>query len=207
MPLSVELFSKLKSDILHQKYKQGYKLTEQDICSVYNVSRTPVREAFRRLEAEGLIEISPNRGAYVLGFSAQDISDICELRKSCEIQAVKWAIERITEEEFDALEETFEFMEFYTQKNDVDKMMKINANFHQHIYVAAHNRMLRNILSSYRQYMEHMKKNTTQGENHLSLLLQEHRAIYDAFRDKNVALGAEAMEKHMDNSLERWYII
>ena len=207
MPLSVELFSKLKSDILHQKYKQGYKLTEQDICSVYNVSRTPVREAFRRLEAEGLIEISPNRGAYVLGFSAQDISDICELRKSCEIQAVKWAIERITEEEFDALEETFEFMEFYTQKNDVDKMMKINANFHQHIYVAAHNRMLRNILSSYRQYMEHMKKNTAQGENHLSLLLQEHRAIYDAFRNKNVALGAEAMEKHMDNSLERWYII
>lgn len=72
-----------------------------------------------------------NRGSFVIGLSQQDFEDMFELRKAYEIQAVKWAIERITDDEMEALEETFEFMEFYTLRNDVDKMLTINAGFHQ----------------------------------------------------------------------------
>jgi len=205
MLLSTDLFCKLKSDILRQKYKQGYKLTEQNICSEYNVSRTPVREALSRLETEGLIEALPNRGAFVLGFSAQDIRDIFVLRKFYEIQAVNWAIERITDDELEALEETFEIMEFYTQKNDLDKMVNINTNFHQHIYAASHNRMLRNILSSYQQYTEYVKKSRSLSDGYLALILEEHRGIFNALKARDVKLGILAMENHMDKSIERQY--
>ena len=98
-PLSTNLYSELQEDILTGKLKTGEKLTEQKICDEYKVSRTPVREALRQLEMDGLIENIPNRGAFVLGLSDQDIEDMYVLRKAYEIQAVRWAIERITEEE------------------------------------------------------------------------------------------------------------
>ena len=122
-PLSTNLYTELQEDILTGKLRSGEKLTEQKICNEYKVSRTPVREALRQLETDGLIENIPNRGAFVIGFSKQDIEDMYELRKAYEIQAVRWAIERITDEERSELEETFEFMEFYTMKNDINKML------------------------------------------------------------------------------------
>lgn len=121
MALSTDLYINLRKDILQGRLKQGEKLTEQKICDEYGISRTPVREAFRQLELEGFIETLPNRGAFVRGFSPQDIQDLYELRKAYEILAVRWAIERITDKELEKLEEAFEFMEFYTQKRMLKK--------------------------------------------------------------------------------------
>ena len=90
MALSTDLYSNLRKDILKGNLHQGEKLTEQQICDQYRVSRTPVREAFKQLELEGFIENIPNRGAFVIGLSSQDIEDLYELRKSYEILAVKW---------------------------------------------------------------------------------------------------------------------
>ena len=205
MLLSTDLFSSLRRNIIEGKYERGYKLTEQDICSLYNVSRTPVREALRQLETEGLIETIPNRGAFVLGFSEQEFKDIFTLRKSYEILAVRWAIERITDDELETLEETFDFMEFYTENNDIERMMNINTKFHQAIYVAAHNRMLANMLTLYQQYTEIARFNQTFGKDYLALLLEEHRAIFNGFKGRDVESGAAAMEKHMDKSFNRCY--
>ncbi|HML37088.1 MAG TPA: GntR family transcriptional regulator [Bacillota bacterium] len=202
MALSSDLFSNLRKDILQGKLRQGEKLTEQQICDEYNVSRTPVREAFRQLELEGFIETVPNRGAFVTGFSPQDIQDMYELRKSYEILAVKWAIERITKEELEKLEEAFEFMEFYTQKNDVEKMLNINMNFHELIYKASHNRMLYHILSSYQLYIKQSKA-SSRGEvpaDYLETILREHRAIFEAFKKEDAAAAIEAMARHLDNA-------
>ena len=207
MLLSKDLLSTLRCDIIKGKYACGHKLTEQRICSDYNVSRTPVREAFYKLEAEGLIETVPNKGAFVTGVSEQGISDIFELRKLYEVQAVKWAIERITDEEFDALSETFEFIEFYTQKKDVEKMRNINMNFHQIIYIASHNNMLRNILSSYQLYLQHIYEDSFFSGDYLLPLLIEHKEIYGAFQTKDVSAGAAATAKHLDNSFKRYYNI
>ena len=128
-PMSTSLLAKLERDILTGTLKPGQKLTEQEICSQYEVSRTPVREALRQLEADGLVENILNRGAFVVGLSKQDFEDLFEMRRAYEMQAVKWAIERITDEEMDKLEETFEFMEFYTMRKDVEKMLVINSGF------------------------------------------------------------------------------
>lgn len=201
--LSENLYSQLQKDILYQKFKRGYKLTEQAICDKYNVSRTPVREALRQLEKEGLIETVPNRGAFVIGFSPQDMDDMYELRSTYELQAVKWAIQRITKEEMEDLEETFEFMEFYTMKNDIDKMRDINLGFHQLIYNASHSRILRQVLSSYQVYIQHSHIARKYPPNYLQDVLEEHRAIFEAFKSGDVDAGVRAMGHHMSRSIER----
>lgn len=202
-PLSTNLYTELQEDILTGKLKPGEKLTEQRICNEYKVSRTPVREALRQLEMDGLIETIPNRGAFVLGLSAQDIEDMYELRKAYEIQAVRWAIARITEEERNELEETFEFMEFYTMKNDINKMLNINMAFHQIIYNATHNRMLKQLLSSYQVYLKYRKPSNYYAPDYLADVLNEHRAIYEAFLAEDVEGGALAMKTHMEQSKRR----
>lgn len=202
-PLSTNLYTELREDILTGKLRSGEKLTEQKICNEYKVSRTPVREALRQLETDGLIENIPNRGAFVLGFSNQDIDDMYVLRKAYEVQAVRWAIERITEDELDEMEETFEFMEFYTLKKDINKMININTAFHQIIYAATHNRMLKQILSSYQIYLKHCNPSNYYAPDYLDTVLDEHRAIYSAFMAKDPEGGALAMRIHMDNSRNR----
>ena len=202
-PISSSLLAKLQKDILNGRFSPGEKLTEQALCKEYGVSRTPIREALRQLEENGLVENRLNRGAFVVGMSHQDYEDMFELRKAYEVQAVKWAIERITEEEMEKLEETFEFMEFYTMRKDIDKMLVINAGFHQVIYEASHNRMLQKMLSSYQTFLKYKDVGSVYESNYLATVLEEHRSIFKAFIDKDVQAGAEAMEKHIDNAKRR----
>lgn len=202
-PMSTSLLAKLQRDILTGKLKPGQKLTEQEICKEYQVSRTPVREALRQLEADGLVENILNRGAFVIGMSKQDFEDMFEMRRAYEVQAVRWAIQRITDEEMDKLEETFEFMEFYTMRRDVEKMLVINAGFHQVIYEASHNRMLRKQLSSYQNYLKYKGSEAVYDDDYLPTVLEEHRAIFKAFVDKDEKAGAEAMDRHINRARER----
>ncbi|MDO4517827.1 MAG: GntR family transcriptional regulator [Bacillota bacterium] len=202
-PISTSLLAKLQRDILTGVLKPGMKLTEQDLCKQYNVSRTPIREALRQLEADGLVENILNRGSFVIGMSDQDYSDMFDMRRAYEVQAVEWAIERITEEEMERLEETFEFMEFYTSRNDIEKMLIINTEFHQVIYEASHNRMLQKQLSSYQNYLKYKGKESVYNEDYLTTVLEEHRMIFKAFKDKDPKAGALAMEIHIDRAKER----
>ena len=202
-PMSMSLLAKLQRDILTGKYRPGEKLTEQNLCKEYGVSRTPIREALRQLEECGLVENILNRGCFVIGLSRQEFEDMFDLRKAYEIQAVRWAIERITEDEMDRLEETFEFMEFYTMRGDLDKMLVINAGFHQVIYEASHNRMLQKTLTQYQTFLKYRNVDEEYGANYLTTLLAEHRAIFKAFIDKDVKAGAEAMERHINRAKER----
>ncbi len=201
--LTTDLAVKLREDILSGKLRENEKLVEQAICDTYKVSRTPVREALAQLASEGLVTSIPNRGSFVTGISSVEMDDIFVLRKIYEVQATRWAIGRITEEEMEELRENFEFMEFYTMKNDIEKMPTINASFHDMIYKASHNRMLTHMLSSYQIYVRYEDRNIKDTEKYLSDVLEEHRAIYKAFVLKDPDAGAEAMARHMDMSAAR----
>ncbi|MDR2133284.1 MAG: GntR family transcriptional regulator [Clostridiales Family XIII bacterium] len=199
--LSDDLVSKLREDILAERLRPGEKLTESRLCETYKVSRTPVREALKQLAAEGFVEIFPNKGAFVSpGLSRGDMDDIFTLRGLCELQAVRWAIERVTEERLAELDEIMEFMEFYTERRDTKKMMEINANFHRLIYAASECRILRHMLSSHRVYIRHSRLTRAYREEDLPAILADHRRIFDAFRAQDVEAGVEAMRAHIENS-------
>lgn len=197
--LPQDLFNRLRDDILQGKIAAGEKLTEQKICKEYQVSRTPVREAFQKLELDGLIDIIPNRGAFVVGLTRQDIGDMYELRKAYETIAVKWAIERITDEELAQLEEAYDLMEFYTMKGDATKMLQMNTSFHQMIYNATRNRMLQHVLTSYQVYTKNTKINESYIMDYLEEVLAEHKAIYEAFKNHDKEAAVIATSTHIEN--------
>ena len=202
-PASAGVLAKLQEDILTGQMRPGEKIIEQRLCERYGASRTPVGEALRQLELDGLVEYILNRGYFVIGMSERDFEDMFDLRKAYEMQAVKWAIERITEEEMENLEETFEFMEFYTMRNDIEKMQVINAGFHQIIYEACKNRMLQKLLTAFQTYLKYKSPEVDYQENYLSTVLEEHRAIFKAFMDKDPREGGRAMEIHVNRAKER----
>lgn len=199
-PLSAGLYQEIQKDILSGELANDSKLTEAAVCKRYGVSRTPVREAFRQLEADGLIENIPNRGAFVTGLTKRDISDLFDLRALFEIQAVEWAIKRMTDEDIDTLRETVEFMEFYTLKDDVDKVLSFNSQFHNTIYAGTKDRMIQKTLSTYQTYLKHSAPAKTFSGDYLRTILEEHKAIFQAFENRNVAAGRKAMQYHMEQS-------
>lgn len=199
-PLSAGLYQEIQKDILSGELESGSKLTEAAVCKRYGVSRTPVREAFRQLEADGLIENIPNRGAFVTGLTKRDISDLFDMRTLFEMQAVEWAIKRMDDEDIDVLRETVEFMEFYTLKNDVEKVLSFNSRFHNTIYSGTKDRMIQRTLSTYQTYIKHSAPAKSFSEDYLKTILEEHKAIFAAFEARNVAAGRKAMEYHMEQS-------
>ena len=199
-PLFTGLYEELQKDILSGSIPDGSKLTENAVCKEYNVSRTPVREAFRQLEADGLIRSIPNRGAFVTGLTKRDISDLFDLRILFEVQAVEWAIKRMSSEDIDRLAESLEFMEFYTLKEDVEKVLSFNSQFHNIICEGTGNRMIQRTLAIYHTYLKYSAPHKTYTEDSLKAILEEHKAIYEAFETKNVAAGRKAMEYHMEQS-------
>lgn len=198
-PLALNLLNALRDDILSGKVKSGEKLLEQKICNEYKISRTPVREAFIQLELEGLVENIPNRGAFATGFTKQDIADIFKLRKSYEIVALEWAIERITKSELEKLQEAYEFMEFYTARRDYQKILNINAKFHELIYKATKNRILFQTLMKYHAYIRPGKLQEKEVDEYLDRVLLEHKNIYESIANKDLPAGIAAIEIHIDN--------
>lgn len=201
-PLSNDLYAKLQEDILTGRLKIGSKLTEQHVCEKYRASRTPVRETIRQLEAEGLVRLIPNRGAFIIGLSPRDISDILMMRGSMEVQAADWAAERITDDELDQLTEIYEYMVFYTHKGDIEKMRSINAAFHQIIYQSSHNRILQRQLNMFQTYLKFAAPDQYTLES-LNEILSEHQAIYNAILTHDPAASALAMQQHLQFGEER----
>ncbi|MDR2156460.1 MAG: GntR family transcriptional regulator [Clostridiales Family XIII bacterium] len=201
--LPTALTAKIREDILKENLPPGAKLIEKKLGEQYGVSRTPIREALRNLTAEGLVEWAPNRGVYVIGLSGGDVSDLFQLRKIHEVQATEWAVERIYKEELDALEESYEYMAFYTKREDTQKMRELNANFHRIIREASHNRLLADILSVYRDYWKHSALIVPYRREHLTAIFAEHTAVFEAFIDRDPRAGGAAMEQHIARSAKR----
>ncbi len=199
----MDLFETLRNDILTQKIENGAKLTEQNVCNMYGVSRTPVREAFQKLELDGLIDIVPNKGAYVRGLSLQDIKDMYELRKAYEVICVQFAIDRITDEEMEKLRESYDLMEFFRIREDSGKFLDMNTRFHQIIYNSTGNRMLQHVLTSYQVYTKNTKLNHSYISQYYDEVLEEHKAIYEAIANKDKEAAKLAAAVHMDNSRRR----
>ena len=111
-----KVYDRIREDILNGVYKEHEELKEATLGKMMDVSRTPVREALRQLELEGLVEIIPNKGARVTGITKKDIDDIYQIRYLLEGLSARWATEHVTEEQLDKMEETLYLTEFHAKK-------------------------------------------------------------------------------------------
>src|SRR5690554_2376002 len=152
--LREKIFQKLRQDILDGKYKAGDSLVEMKLAEEMGVSRTPVREAIRQLELEGLVYSIPNKGVFVEGITRQDIEDIYAIRECMEGLAARWAIERMDEKALKELENIYDLMEFYTAKGDLDQVGDLNSQFHDIIFESTKSKPLMQVLSDFQYYIE-----------------------------------------------------
>ena len=201
--LTDEIADIVRERILKGEYRIGEKIKENQIATDLKVSRTPIREAFKQLENEGLIDYIPNRGCFAKGFTRQDIEDIYAVRKALEVLAVEWAVNRIDDEQLAELQRQSDLMEFYTTRKDSKRVLEINADFHDIIYNAAGSRFMAQVLRSYKEYIEQTRKVLYYEQDCLTDIFSEHREILEAIKRRDSAGAKAAMARHLEGSQRR----
>lgn len=201
--LTEEIAAIIRERILDGIYAIGEKIPEAPLSNELRVSRTPIRHAFQQLAQEGLVEMIPNRGTFARGFTKRDVQDIYEVRKALEALAMEWAVERIGEEELGTLREIVDQMEFYTLKQNYQRVMEANREFHETIYRASRSRFLSQILKSYQEYVQQARKKTVQEPEYLESILEEHKKILRALEEKDAKAAIRLVNQHLENSRKR----
>ncbi len=177
--LSDRVFDHLEDGIFSGKYPPGEILTELRLSRELEVSRTPVREALRRLQQEGLIR-ETGKGSQVLGLSARDVSDIYDIRLRTEGLAARWAARRISPEQRTALEEVVELQNFYLSRGDTDKLKSTDTEFHTLLYAACGSPVLQGILTGLHRKIQGFRRRSLSQTGRAKEALAEHQAILKA---------------------------
>lgn len=196
------VFTKIREDILSGKYVKNEELKEISIGQELGVSRTPVREALRQLELEGLVRIVPNKGAYVAGITNNDIHDIYVIRSYLEGLCARWACEHITQEQIDEIEETIYLSEFHVKKQHYDQIVELDTRFHELLYAASGSKILGHLLRDYHQYVHSVRKVTLAEPERAANSNAEHSAILEAIRNHDADKAETLAHEHIIRTIQ-----
>ena len=203
------VFQKIREDILTGVYKEHDELREVSIGEELGVSRTPVREALRQLELEGLVTIVPNKGAYVKGITKKDVHDIYKIRSLLEGLCAKWATEHITDQQIEELEEIVLLSEFHLKKQGQGKAKQVSdldGKFHKVLYEASNSRILEHVLSDFHKYVKMARTMSVGEKERAEKSIDEHRAILEAIRKKDANLAEQLANQHIMNVMENLHL-
>lgn len=199
--LADQVFEKLESDIITGVYPRGEILTELKLVEQLGVSRTPIREALRRLGQERLIEDS-SKGSVVLGITVEDLMDIMEIRKRIEGLVAFYAVGNMTEDGLEQLRSISELQDFYFVKRDLDRLRQMDDQFHNLIYTLSGRSVLQDTLRPLHRKTQRYRKQSISDDNRLEQSICEHKAIFAAIEARDAELAAELMTKHISNAKE-----
>ena len=199
LPLRDVVFQTLRQAILKGELKPGERLMEIQLAQKLGVSRTPVREAIRKLELEGLVLMIPRKGAEVAEITIKDLEDVLEVRAALEELAVCDACENITEEQILALKEAADNFQAALESDDLVKCAETDMAFHEIIYSATNNKRLLQILNNLREQMYRYRVEYLKDENNYPTLMKEHKDIVEGLVRKNKTQVTETMHQHVKN--------
>lgn len=199
LPLRDVVFHTLREAILKGDLKPGERLMELQLAAKLGVSRTPIREAIRMLEQEGLAVTVPRRGAEVAKMTEKDMQDVLQVREALDELAASIACELITEAEMEQLEQAAADFETATETKDVKRIADTDMVFHDIIYHATRNPKLVNILNNLREQMYRYRVEYLKDEENYPVLLKEHREILAGFKERNTGMVTDSMRKHVEN--------
>jgi len=170
----------LRQDILNNTYRPGQRLSEEAIAQELNVSRTPVREALKRLHAEGFVEITPHRGAVVRDPSGEELAELCAVREVLEGLAARLAARSISLIEVYSLERLLAEMEAAMAEGRLADLDALNFQFHETIWIASRNRYLAHQLRQLRQFVHRLQESTLTVQGRKEEAYREHKALFEA---------------------------
>jgi len=199
-PLRESVCESLRDAIRKGILRPGDRLMEIQLADELGVSRTPVREAIRKLELEGYIITMPRRGTYVANLSIRDVNEVFEIRTSLDALAGELAAERITDEELEALQRLLVKLGHYVEEGDMDKIVETDVKFHDVLYQASRNSRLVGIISNLREQLTRFRTTSMSFPGRLKATLEEHRALVEAIAQGDAASARSAAEYHMEKS-------
>ena len=202
LSLEEKVYKLLEDEILSGRLKSGEVMREQALSAKLNVSRTPIRSALHRLAEEGLIKISANRGATVVGVTSEDVTDIYLIRERLEGLASRLAAERMTDAEKAELKDSVELAEFYISRNDAEHLREQDTEFHRIIYNASGNRLLCKVLSDLHKNIKAYRKTSLQVKGRVEKSVAEHREILEAILAKDSEEADRLTSLHIQNSMK-----
>lgn len=199
LPLRDVVFNTLRKAILTGELKPGERLMEIHLANRLGVSRTPIREAIRKLELEGLVIMIPRRGAEVAQITEKSLKDVLEVRRALDALCVELACERITEEGKVKLREACSEFEKATKTGDVTAIAKADVALHDIIVEATGNARLIQLINNLSEQMYRYRFEYIKDESRHEKLVEEHRMIYESIIEKNKEKAAKAAKLHIDN--------
>lgn len=202
--LEEAVYLKLEEEILSGKLRRGEQLREIALAERLQASRTPVRGALHRLAEDGLVELCANKGATVIGITAEDIADIYEVRKRLEGLAARLATERMSEEEKESLKETVELSEFYLARRDDKQSGELDSEFHNIIFQASGSRHLCKILCDLHKNIKAYRRLSFSKSDRAKKSIAEHREILEAILSGDPDEAERLTSVHIDNALKNF---
>jgi DNA-binding GntR family transcriptional regulator len=200
-----ELYNWLRAAILTGDLKPHERLVETTIAELASVSRTPVREALHRLEVDGLIGEGENGGLEVIGFSLDELADLCAVRETLEGMAAELAAVSRSEMELATLRSIVGSEEeaLGAGNAQLDQLIDMNHSFHETLWRASRNRYLADELRHLRSLIERLQETTLRSADRLEQAITEHKAILDALSERDAATAGELTRRHFRNAMAK----
>lgn len=199
LPLRDVVFNTLRQAILKGELAPGERLMEIQLAEKLGVSRTPIREAIRKLELEGLVLMIPRKGAEVARISEKSLRDVLEVRRSLEELAIELACERMTQEELKELEEAQKKFGDAIETGDAMAIAETDEHYHDLVYQGTGNDKLVQILNNLREQMYRYRLEYIKDKDKRQILLLEHDHILKALQGRNISEAKMAVREHIDN--------
>ena len=199
LPLRDVVFNTLRQAILRGEFKPGERLMEIQLANKLGVSRTPIREAIRKLELEGLVLMIPRKGAEVAEITEKNMQDVLEVRKALEELSVQLACERITPEQVEEMKMAAEDFRKVLKSGDVTKIAEADVKFHDIIFAATNNQRLITLLNNLREQMYRFRVEYLKQKECYPQLLEEHDKLIALISGGEVEEACELMGCHIDN--------
>ncbi|MDA8228319.1 MAG: GntR family transcriptional regulator [Desulfitobacterium hafniense] len=189
-------YNYLREAILTWKLHPGSPIVEQDISDQLSISRTPVREALKLLEAEGLVKVMPQRGTFVFELSTQDVEEIFALRENLEVLALQAAIQSIPIDELNNLEA---YLTTLTEQSPPEHFFTSDRQLHALIVVNGGNERLALFLDSLNAQVEQVRRVSALRPNRLDVSMREHLAIVQAIQARDIITAEAELRQHIRN--------
>lgn len=199
LPLRDVVFYTLRDAILKGELEPGERLMELDLAEKLGVSRTPIREAIRKLELEGLVKMAPRKGAEVAEITLDDLTDVLEVRKNLEDLAVELSCKKSTSEDIEQMKKCHENFKEALKSEDLTVMAEADEAFHNVIYNTTRNKRLMQILNNLREQMYRYRLEYIKDKRKRNTLVEEHSKIIQAISDRDVEEAKKAIRTHIVN--------
>ncbi|HIY55257.1 MAG TPA: GntR family transcriptional regulator [Candidatus Dorea merdavium] len=202
LPLRDVVFNTLRQAILRGELKPGERLMEIQLANKLGVSRTPVREAIRKLELEGLVLMIPRKGAEVADISEKSLKDVLEVREALEELAARLACDKITKEGINRLKEAAQDFRSALKSNDITQMAEADVRFHDVICNATENQKLGQLLNNLREQMYRYRIEYLKDQQVYEKLLSEHEEIIRHIEKGEKDEAARVVSRHIENQAQ-----